>query len=101
MDVSSDHEPTLIEHGTDVHLKHPLTAQRGIHDSRPARWESWSPYPSVLRKDGEGAHKQVGELTPITSSGPRLGGSTHGYTSWTCTERRRMSIHAHVTAEAG
>jgi hypothetical protein len=26
--------------------------------------------------------KQVVELYPITSNGPRLGGSTHGYTSW-------------------
>jgi hypothetical protein len=46
-------------------------------------------------------HKQVGELTLITSSGPRLGGLTHGYTSWTCTKRGRMSIRAHGTAEAG
>jgi hypothetical protein len=26
--------------------------------------------------------KQVEELAPIASNGPRLGGSTHGYTSW-------------------
>jgi hypothetical protein len=25
--VSPDHEPTLIERGTDVHLNHPLIAQ--------------------------------------------------------------------------
>jgi hypothetical protein len=101
MDMSPDHEPTLIERGTDVHLNHPLTAQQGIRDSRPARWESWTPHPFVLRKDGEGAYKQVGELTPITSSGPRLEGLMHGYTSWVCTERRRMSIRAYGTAEAG
>jgi hypothetical protein len=101
MDESLDHEPTLIERGTDVHLNHPLTTQQEIRDSRPARWESWTPHPSALRKDGEGAYKQVGELAPITSSGPRLGGSTHGYTSLACTERRRMSIHAYGTAEAG
>jgi hypothetical protein len=101
MDMSLDHKLTLIKRGTDVHLNHPLIAQRGIRDSRPARWESWTPHPSVLRKDGEGAHKQVGELAPITSSGPRLGGSTHGYTSWVCTERRRMSIRVYGTAEAG
>jgi hypothetical protein len=81
MDVSPNHELTLIERGTDVHLNHPLTAQRGIRDSRPARWESWTPHPSVMRKDGKGTYKQVGELAPIASSGPRLGGSTHGYTS--------------------
>jgi hypothetical protein len=101
MDVSPDQEPTLIKQGTDVHLNHPLKARRGIRDSRPARWESWTPHPSVLRKDGEGAYKQVGELTPIASSGSRLGGSTHDYTSWACTERRRTSIRAYGTAEAG
>jgi hypothetical protein len=101
MDVSLDHEPTLIEWGTDVHLNHPLTAQRGIHDSRPARWESWTPHPSVLRKDGEGTYKQVEELAPIASSGLRLGGSMHDYTFWACTECRRMSIRAYGTAEAG
>jgi hypothetical protein len=46
------------------------------------------PHPSVLRKDGEGAHKQVGELAPIALNGLRLGGSTHGCTSWRCTKRR-------------
>jgi hypothetical protein len=81
MGVSSDHELTLIERGTDVHLNHPLTAQSGIRDSRLARWESWTPHPSALQKDGKGAYEQVGELTPIASSGPRLGGSTHDYTS--------------------
>jgi hypothetical protein len=100
MDVSPDHEPTLIEWGTDVHLNHPLTAQRGIHDSRPARWESWMLHPSIPQKDGEGAYKQVGELAPITSNGPRLGGSTAAYTSWRCTERRRVLIRAHDIAEA-
>jgi hypothetical protein len=101
MDVYPDHEPTLIEQGTDVHLNHPLTAQQGICDSRPTRWESWTPHPSMLRKDGEGAYKQVGEHAPIASNGPRLGGSTHGYTSWICTERRRVSIRVHGIAEAG
>jgi hypothetical protein len=37
--------------------------------------------PSVPRRDGEGTYKLVGEHAPITSNGPRLGGSTHGYTS--------------------
>jgi hypothetical protein len=101
MDVFPNHEPTLIERGTNIHLNHSLTAQRGIRDSRPARWESRTPHPFVLRKDGEGAYKQVGELTPIASSGPRLGGSMHGYTSWVCTKRKQMSIHAHGTADAG
>jgi hypothetical protein len=91
MDVSLDHKPTLIKRGTGVHLNLPLTAQRGICDSRPARWESWTPHPSILQKNDEGAYKQVGEITPIASNGPRLGGSTHGYTSWRCTERRRVS----------
>jgi hypothetical protein len=37
--------------------------------------------PSVPRKDDEGVFKQVEKLTPIASNGPRLGGSTRGYTS--------------------
>jgi hypothetical protein len=101
MDVSPDHEPILIEWGIDIHLNHPLTTQRGIRDSQHARWESWTPHPSVLRKDGEGAYKRVRELISIASSGPRLGGSTHGHTSWVCTEHRRMSMRAYGTAEAG
>jgi hypothetical protein len=84
MDVSPDHEPTLTERGTDVHLYHPLTTRRGTHDSRPIRWESWTPHPSAPQRGGKGAHNQDGELTPIASSGPRHRGSTHGYTSWMC-----------------
>jgi hypothetical protein len=101
MDVSPDHEPTLIERGMGVHLNHSITAQRGTHNSRPAQWELWMPHPSVPRRDGEGACEQDGEHPPIASIGPRLGGSTRGYTSWKCTERRRVSIRAHGTAEAG
>jgi hypothetical protein len=44
--------------------------------------------PSVPRRDSEGTYKLVGEPAPIASNGPRLGGSTHGYTSWRCTKRR-------------
>jgi hypothetical protein len=90
MDVSPDHELTLIEWGTDVHLNHPITARRGTRNSRPARWELWMPHPSILRRDDEGACKQDGEHPSIASTGPRLGGSTHGYTSWKCTECRRV-----------
>jgi hypothetical protein len=101
MDVSPDHELTLIERGTDVHLNHPLKAQWGIRDSRHAQWESWAPHPSILWKDGEGAYKQVGELAPIASNGLKPGGTTQSYTSWICTERRRVLIRAHGTTEAG
>jgi hypothetical protein len=38
--------------------------------------------PSVPRRDDEGAYKKIEELAPIASNGPRLRGSTHGYTSW-------------------
>jgi hypothetical protein len=38
--------------------------------------------PSVPRRDGEGTYKLVREPAPIVSNGPRLEGSTHGYTSW-------------------
>jgi hypothetical protein len=44
---------------------------------------------------------KVGEPVPIALNGPRLGGSTRGYTSWICTERTRMSTHAYGAAEAG
>jgi hypothetical protein len=46
--------------------------------------------PSVPRRDGEGTYKQDGEHPSIASTGPRLEGSTHGYTSWKCTEHRYM-----------
>jgi hypothetical protein len=46
--------------------------------------------PSVPQRNIEGTYKQNGEHPSIASTGPRLGGSTHGYTSWKCTERRRM-----------
>jgi hypothetical protein len=52
--------------------------------------------PSVPQRDGEGAFKIRGELASIASNGPRLGGSTHGYTSWgapnaKCTSRARVT----------
>jgi hypothetical protein len=43
--------------------------------------------------------KQDEELAPITSNGPRLGGSTHGYTSWDAPNAKGIS-RACVT-EAG
>jgi hypothetical protein len=45
-------------------------------------------------------HEQVGERAPITQNGPRLGGSTHDYTSWMSTERTRISTRAHGTTKA-
>jgi hypothetical protein len=36
--------------------------------------------PPVPRKDGEEVHEQDREHALIASNGPRLGGSTHGYT---------------------
>jgi hypothetical protein len=74
MDVSPDHEPTLIKRGTDVHLNHPVTAQRGTHDSRPARWESWTPHPFVPRKDDEGAESRPGDRG---SPRPQATSATH------------------------
>jgi hypothetical protein len=38
--------------------------------------------PSVPRRDAEGALKQDEELALIALNGPRLRGSTHGYTPW-------------------
>jgi hypothetical protein len=63
MDVSPDHEPTLIERGTDVHLNHPITAQRGTRDLRPARWESWTPHPLSCRRAARGRMSET-ESTP-------------------------------------
>jgi hypothetical protein len=80
MDESLDHEPTLIEWGMGVHLNHPITTQRGIRNSRPDRWELQKPHPSSREGTAREHSKQVEELTPIASNGPRLRGSTHGYT---------------------
>jgi hypothetical protein len=82
MDDSPDHEPTLIERGMGVHLNHPITAQRGIRNSRPARWELRKPHPPSRGEMARECTKQVEELVPIASNVPRLGGSTHDYTSW-------------------
>jgi hypothetical protein len=49
---------------------------------RPARWELRKPHPPSCEKTARERAKQVEELAPIASNGPRLGGSTHGYTSW-------------------
>jgi hypothetical protein len=43
--------------------------------------------PLCPARDDEGVYKQVVEPALITSNGPRLGGSTHGYNSWIWTER--------------
>jgi hypothetical protein len=82
MEESPDHEPTLIERGMAVHLNHPITAQRGIRNSRPDRWELQKPHPPSRGGTARERSKQVEEPAPIASNGPRLGGSTHGYTSW-------------------
>jgi hypothetical protein len=81
MDESPDHVPTLIEQGHGRPLESPdnssmrnpqfTTRSMGVADTSP----------SVPRRDNEGAYKQVGEHPSIASTGPRLGGSTRGYTS--------------------
>jgi hypothetical protein len=38
-------QPTLIERGMGVHSNHPLTARRGIRNSRPDQWGLWKPHP--------------------------------------------------------
>jgi hypothetical protein len=82
MDESPDHEPTLIERGMGVHLNRPLVAQRGIRNPRPDRWGLRKPHPPSRGGTARVRLKQDEELAPIASNGPRLGGSTHGYTSW-------------------
>jgi hypothetical protein len=82
MDESPDHEPTLIEWGMGIHLNRPLTAQRGIRNPRPDRWGLRKPHPTSRGGAARARLKQDEELAPIASNGPRLGGSTHRYTSW-------------------
>jgi hypothetical protein len=82
MDESPDHEPTLIERGMGVHLNHPIATRRGIRNLQPDRWGLWKPDPPSRGGTTRVRLKQDGELAPITSNGPRLGGSTHSYTSW-------------------
>jgi hypothetical protein len=82
MDESPDHEPTLIERGMGVHLNHPIAARRGIRNPRPDRWGLWKPHPPSREGTVRARLKQDEELAPIASNEPRLGGSTHGYTSW-------------------
>jgi hypothetical protein len=57
----------------DVRSNHPLTAQRGIRNPRTL-------CPAEGRRGR--VKKQVVKLYPIALNGPRLGGLTHGYTSW-------------------
>jgi hypothetical protein len=99
MDESPDHEPTLIERGMCVHLNHSLIAQRGIRNPRPHRWGLWRPHPPSRGGTARALLKQDEELAPIASNGPRLRGSTHGYTSWDAPNAKDISC-ACVT-EAG
>jgi hypothetical protein len=99
MDESPEHEPTLIERGMCVHSNHPIAARRGIRNPRPDRWGLWKPHPPPREGTARARSKQNGELTPIASNGPRIGGSTHGYTSYGALNARSTS-HARAT-EAG
>jgi hypothetical protein len=91
MDESPDHEPTLIERGMGVHLNHPPIARRGIRNSRPDRWGLWKPHPPSRGRTARARLKQDEELAPIASNGPKLGGSTHGYTSWDAPNAKDIS----------
>jgi hypothetical protein len=91
MDESLDHEHTLVERGMGVHLNHPLTARRRIRNPRPDRWWLWRPHPPSRGGTARARLKQDEELTPIASNGPRLGGSTHGYTSWDAPNAKGIS----------
>jgi hypothetical protein len=74
-------QPTLIERSMGVHSNHPLTAQRGICNSRPDRWGLRKPHPPSRGGTRGRVKKQVVKLYPIALNGPRLGGWTRGYTS--------------------
>jgi hypothetical protein len=73
MDVSPDHEPTLVERGTDVHLNHPITAQRGTYDSRPARWELWTPHPLSRGRTAKGRMIKMESMPRSPQMGPGSG----------------------------
>jgi hypothetical protein len=69
MDMSPDHEPTLIERGMGVHLNHEITAQRGTCNSQPARWESRTPRPPSRGGTARGRT----EKSESPSRSPRMG----------------------------
>jgi hypothetical protein len=98
MDESPDHEPTLIERGMGVHLNRPLTAQREIRNLRPDRWGLRRPHPPSRGGTARARLKQDEELTSIASNGPRLGGSTHGYTSWNAPNAKDISCACVIEA---
>jgi hypothetical protein len=81
MGESPDHDPTLLEQGMGVHLNHSIAARRGIRNPQPDRSGLWKPHPPPHEGTVRARLKQDGELTPIASNGPRIGGLTHGYTS--------------------
>jgi hypothetical protein len=99
MDESPDHDPTLNERGISVHFNHPLAARRGICNPRTDRWGLWKPHPPSRGGMARARLEQDGELAPIASNGPRLGGSMHGYTSWGA-PNARVTCHVRAT-EAG
>jgi hypothetical protein len=72
---------TLIEWGMGVHLNRPPTTQRGICNPRPDRWGLRKSHPPSREGTARARLKHDEELALITSNGPKLGGSTHGYTS--------------------
>jgi hypothetical protein len=92
-------DPYRIEHGRPLELPDNSSTRNPQFATRS--WELWMPHPSVPQRDGERVCEQDREHPPIASTRPGLGGSTRGYTSWICTERRRVSIRAHGTTEAG
>jgi hypothetical protein len=99
MDDSPNHEPTLIERGMGVHLNHPLAARRGIRNPRPNRWGLRKLHPPSRGGTARAHLEQDRGLAPIASNGPKVGGLTHGYTSWGA-PNTRVTCHARAT-EAG
>jgi hypothetical protein len=73
MDESLNHEPTLFERGMGVHLNHPITARRGTRNSRPARWELWTPHPTVPWGAAKGRTNKSESLPRSPRTGPGSG----------------------------
>jgi hypothetical protein len=101
MDESQDHEQTLIERGMGVHLNHLITAQRGIRNSRPARWELWKPHPPSRG----GTARECIDKTESTPRSPQLGPGSGAQRMVTppgnVPNADVCRIRAHGTAEAG
>jgi hypothetical protein len=101
MDVYPDHEPTLIEWGTNVHLNHPITAQQETHEFVTCSMGvvDASPLcPAEGRRRGIWTRQRARPDHLDWAQARGLDAQLHFLV---CTERRRASMRAHGTTEVG